>query len=216
MIKPKRSNHEQTKTHAECETNKFEPRLNKTNNGDTTYSFLPKYKTRNLGGKWKLSKFKSHSKVKHPTFQQIVHVSIYVDAPDGRRVSLFQNFSFRMLTWSSCRYVVSVLFATLSKLVLRLQMFDVYVLERIFRLSIFKPGRVRCWFVVLLCVVCLRFMLLFCTNNFENIFVATKLYFIKVTSGQGQPGGFGAIFDFRDFQKGPFGQTFRLEMSILN
>ena len=65
-------------------------------------------------------------------------------------------------------------------------MFDVYVLERIFRLSIFKPGRVCCWFVVLLCVVCLRFMFLFCTNNFENIFVATKLYFIKVTSGQGQ------------------------------
>ena len=51
------------------------------------------------------------------------------------------------------------------------------------------------WFAYVLCF-------LFCTNNFENIFVATKLYFIKVTSGQGQPGGFGAISDFRDFQKG--------------
>ena len=106
-----------------------------------------------------------------------------------------------MLTWSSCRYVVSVLFATLSKLVLRLQMFDVYVLERIFGLSIFKPRRVCCWFVVLLCVVCLRFMFLFCTNNFENIFVATKLYFIKVTSGQGQTMVWGAVFDVHNFQK---------------
>ena len=163
MIKPKRSNHEQAKTNAECETNKFEPRLNKTNNGDTTY-FFTKYKTPNLGGKWKSLKFQSHSNVKHPTFQQIVHVSIYADAADGRRGSLFQNSSFRMLTWSSCRYFVSVFFATLSKLVLRLQMFDVYVLERIFGLSIFKPRRVYCWFVVLLCVFTCVVCFLLCTT----------------------------------------------------
>ena len=49
-------------------------------------------------------------------------------------------------------------------------------------------------------------MFLFCTNNFEKIFVATKLYFIKVTSGQGQTFDFSAVFYFHIFQKNTVGE----------
>ena len=100
----------------------------------------------------------------------------------------------------------------LSKLVFRLKMFDVYMIQNLFRTFQFSNQGV-CVVGLLFCCVCVLltfYMFVFC-KYFTTIFVASKLDFIKVTSKQVNRAVLVPFPIFGISEKAPFGRPFPLE-----